>query len=351
MASGLAEDLVCPICLALFQEPHMLACGHNFCLACLQSVVPGGQEAGTCPECRGPFQMAELKRNRALGSLARKVRRWKADEEPLPGAPAGPWHFCEEHDEPLKLFCTEDEGPICVICRDLPQHRGHEFLPTKNAVLVSQGKLKAYLKHLEKHLKEVVEDEKDQQNEIAALKNCTEDLLGLISSGFKDLHQILHKKEQEIRLMVEKMNEENMEEMEASLTSLKEEGTSQTETIAKVKAALETTDHIAFLKGFKKLIEQVKEIHQGEIEDDEEDEEKPDDQAEEKSNNAECGEDQWEDADGEEDNEDYEPDESDHDDDDDRVIPVELALESFGESLDFELWKEQLESIKPKEII
>ncbi|KAL8213033.1 UNVERIFIED_CONTAM: hypothetical protein K2H54_060307 [Gekko kuhli] len=361
MASSLAEDLVCPICLALFQEPHMLGCGHNFCLACLRSAVPAGQEEATCPECRGPFQLRKLKRNRVLGNLAEKARRYRLDEEPLPpGRTAvGLWPLCEAHEEPLKLFCTQDEAPICVICRDLPQHRGHDFLPTKDAVQRAQGKLKAYLKPLEKFMKKNAEDEIDQQQEIAALKNCTKDLLGHISKEFEALHQILHKKEQDIKSVVEKMKAENMEEMEDFLTSLKEEASSHIETIAEIKAALEGTDYVAFLKGLKELMERVKKDHQGETEDDEEgedDEENDDEEAEGKSDKDGSGDEHCEGCDcedeGSEDegDEDYEPDETGRYGDDDRVVPVDLALENFGESLDFDTWKEMLEGIQPRQV-
>nr|XP_056701361.1 nuclear factor 7, brain-like [Euleptes europaea] len=359
MASSLAEDLVCPICLALFQEPHMLGCGHNFCLACLRGSLPAGQqEGGTCPECRSPFQPQEPKRNRALGNLAKKVRRWQGDGEPPGCSPAELGRFCEAHDEPLKLFCTQDQAPICVICRDLPRHRRHRFLPTRDAVQAAQGKLKAYLKHLEKHLKETAEDESDQLKEIEALKSCTDDLLGHISKEFEVLHQILRKKEEEIKLVIEKMKGENMEEMEDSLATLKVEVFSRTETVAKTKAALEETDQVAFLKGLKELMERVKEDLQGEVnyeeteeesEDHEETEEKSDDEAKEKSDKDESGEELIEDSDCEdEDDEDYEPDETERDFD--RVIPVEPALEDFGESLDFETWKEMLEGIKPRQV-
>ncbi|KAL8213034.1 UNVERIFIED_CONTAM: hypothetical protein K2H54_060312 [Gekko kuhli] len=317
MASSLAEDLVCPICLALFQEPHMLGCGHNFCLGCLRSAVPAGQEKGTCPECRGPFQLRKLKRNRVLGNLAEKARRYKLDEKPLPpGRTAvGLWPLCEAHEEPLKLFCTQDEAPICVICRDLPQHRGHDFLPTKDAVQRAQGKLKAYLKTLEEFMKKNAEDEIDQQQEIAALKNCTEDLLGHISKEFEALHQILHKKEQDIKSVVEKMKAENMEEMEDFLTFLKEEASSHIETIAEIKAALEATDHV-FLKGFMELVKKIKEDYQGNTDEDEnsEDEYREDEDSEDEDENGEDEYSEDEDEDSEDEDEDREDEDSEDED-------------------------------------
>ncbi|XP_015272823.1 PREDICTED: nuclear factor 7, brain-like [Gekko japonicus] len=332
MASSLAEDLVCPICLALFQEPLMLGCGHNFCRACLDRAIPiWWLLKGTCPECRTPFHSGEVKRNRALGNLAEKARRYKLDEEePLlpPGSSAGLWPSCEAHDEPLKLFCTQDEAPICVICRDLPQHRGHDFLPTKDAVQRAQGKLKAYLKPLEKFVKKNAEDEINQQKEIEALKNCTEDLLGHISKEFEALHQILHKKEQDIKLVVEKMKAENMEKMEDSLTSLKEEASSRIETIAEVKAALEATDHV-FLKGFKELVKKIKEHHQGSIDEDED-----------------WDDEDWEDEDSEDENS-NEEETSDADSCNTEVITVAVALKKFKDFLDFEACKKKFECIIP----
>ncbi|XP_062977743.1 nuclear factor 7, ovary-like [Elgaria multicarinata webbii] len=244
MASSLAEDLECAICLAIFQEPHTLSCGHNFCLSCLQGCVPEGRGEGTCPECRLPFELRQLACNRALASVASKVRRLKLDREPLPGTA----HYCADHDEPLKLFCRQDRVPICVICRDLPQHRGHEFLPTQNALEYAQGKLKPCLEALEEHLKNTVEDESYQKKEITALEGFTEDNLSYVSGEFMVLHQILNEKEQDIKKTVQEMKDKNWEKMKDALSSLKEEILSDTEIIAKIKAALEATDQVAFLK-------------------------------------------------------------------------------------------------------
>uniref|UniRef100_A0ACB8FLK6 Uncharacterized protein n=1 Tax=Sphaerodactylus townsendi TaxID=933632 RepID=A0ACB8FLK6_9SAUR len=103
-------------------------------------------------------------------------------------------------------------------------------------------------------------------------------------------------------------------------------------------------------------------------EEDEETEEESDDEAEEKSDNGaeeksddgaeekfdDGAEEMKSDEDGSgketgkesdcEDDEDYEPNETSHDFD--RVIPVELALENFGESLDFKIWETMLEGIE-----
>nr|XP_028575589.1 zinc finger protein RFP-like isoform X2 [Podarcis muralis] len=155
MASNLAEDLMCPICLSALQEPHLLGCGHSFCPSCINSCVPVGQGAGSCPECRRPFGLQELASN-----VPQKAHRLELDGEPLPAAARD---FCEEHEEPLELFCRQHRVPICVICRDLPRHRDHEFLPIKNAVKDAQMELKPYLKPLKERLKEAKEEKIHQK--------------------------------------------------------------------------------------------------------------------------------------------------------------------------------------------
>ncbi|XP_060126940.1 nuclear factor 7, brain-like isoform X1 [Zootoca vivipara] len=245
MASNLAEDLLCPICLSIFQEPHLLGCGHNYCLSCIKSLVPAGQGAGSCPECRRPFELQELAANRALGNVAQKVRRLKLDGEPLPAAARD---FCEEHEEPLALFCRQDRVLICVVCRDLPCHRGHKFLPIKNAVKYAQWKLKPILRNMENLRKATGDAEAFQLEEMSDMEYFTECTLSHISREFEALHQILREKEESFKKRVQEISERNLQDMQNNVAYLKDEVSSYAEMIASIKASLETTDHMAFLK-------------------------------------------------------------------------------------------------------
>ncbi|CAM2101424.1 unnamed protein product [Caretta caretta] len=161
----------------------MLECGHSFCAACLEPCVPKGQGRGLCPECRHPFALRRVALNRALCSLAEKARLLKLDEGAQAGG-GGSWYFCAEHEEPLKLFCSQDEGPVCVICRDLPQHRGHDFLPIKNAVQKYQ-----------EGLKRLVQSQCHQQENITELQSCSESLWDHISGEFEKMRQLLSLRE------------------------------------------------------------------------------------------------------------------------------------------------------------
>ncbi|KAL7986330.1 hypothetical protein Chor_011496 [Crotalus horridus] len=241
--SSFTEDLLCPICLSLFRDPRMLECGHSFCAPCLEPCIP----RKLCPECRRPFSLRHMTINRALCSLSEKARLLKLDEgAQLSGT--GSWYFCEEHEEPLKLFCSQDEAPICVICRDLPQHRGHDFLPIKNAVQTYQDQLKAFLEPLEEDLRRWKRSQCHQQENIIELKTCSESLSDHVSGEFVKMHQLLNDRELAIKQALENQREKNLAQMETKLKELDWKMASCSETLCRVQAGLECKDHISFLK-------------------------------------------------------------------------------------------------------
>lgn len=38
LASTLRDELTCPLCLSLFDDPRILSCGHTFCAKCIKDV-------------------------------------------------------------------------------------------------------------------------------------------------------------------------------------------------------------------------------------------------------------------------------------------------------------------------
>ncbi|CAM4657417.1 nuclear factor 7, brain [Caretta caretta] len=345
-ASSLAEDLLCPICLSLFRDPRMLECGHSFCAACLEPCVPKGQGRGLCPECRHPFALRRVATNWALCSLAEKARLLKLDEGAQPGGKGSGWSICLEHEEPLKLFCSQDEGPVCVICRDLPQHRGHDFLPIKNAVQKYQDKLKASLVPLKDNLNSVTEDQRRQQENIAELESYAQDLLGYITEEFEVLHQILQEKEQGMKETVGRLKEENREEMEERLKELDEEVTFRSETLSMARVGLDTSDHTAFLRGIKELMRRVQEDQSSQGEEEEEDGASDEGSSGDEDDSTDEDENVANGKEEEGDEDDANGEEEEEEDEDGDIVAVDPALEEFKESLDFEAWQKMLGTIQ-----
>ncbi|NWH68311.1 TRI41 ligase, partial [Geococcyx californianus] len=55
---------------------------------------------------------------------------------------------CTKHQEPLNVFCKDDEAFVCVICRESRAHRSHAMLPVHEAVQEYQGQIQAHLESL-----------------------------------------------------------------------------------------------------------------------------------------------------------------------------------------------------------
>ncbi|XP_029964015.1 tripartite motif-containing protein 35-like [Salarias fasciatus] len=131
MASCSEEDLSCPVCHDVFQDPVLLSCSHSFCAACLRG---WWTQTGTrqCPVCRvsSSFEPAG---NLVLKNLCEsfRQRRSAAPQQPL----------CGLHSDPLRLFCLDHQQPACLVCRDSEKHRGHAFRPLDEAARLLRAEL------------------------------------------------------------------------------------------------------------------------------------------------------------------------------------------------------------------
>ncbi|XP_035197041.1 E3 ubiquitin-protein ligase TRIM58-like [Oxyura jamaicensis] len=81
----LREEATCAVCLDFFRRPVMLlACGHNFCRACLARCTEKAAGAGSCPQCRLPFPPGSFFcPNRQLANVVAVVRELAAEEQEL----------------------------------------------------------------------------------------------------------------------------------------------------------------------------------------------------------------------------------------------------------------------------
>ncbi|XP_015270496.1 PREDICTED: uncharacterized protein LOC107113656 [Gekko japonicus] len=129
-----SEETTCSVCLDYFKEPVTIECGHNFCQACLTRCWAESVTGPSCPQCRKASQQQNFKPNWQLVNLVELVRKLQAGN----GAEAK-WGGCERHREPLKLFCFDDQAPICVVCDRSMEHRNHRVLPMEEALLEYKG--------------------------------------------------------------------------------------------------------------------------------------------------------------------------------------------------------------------
>uniref|UniRef100_A0A8C3HTH0 Zinc finger protein RFP n=1 Tax=Chrysemys picta bellii TaxID=8478 RepID=A0A8C3HTH0_CHRPI len=198
------DEVTCPICLEYFKDPVSLDCDHSFCRACITQCWGRFATDISCPQCREIFPQRSLRPNRQLRNIveaARELRLQTVKE---------PERLCEKHKEPLKLFCKEDEIPICLVCDRSKQHRDHTVIPAEEAAEEFKS-----LARRRQHEEDCEEDmDTDRKTETERQK---------IVSEFQQLRRFLEEQERLLLAQLEKLDEEIVKIQNKNITKLSEE--------------------------------------------------------------------------------------------------------------------------------
>ncbi|XP_032643740.1 E3 ubiquitin-protein ligase TRIM39-like [Chelonoidis abingdonii] len=184
-------ELTCSVCLDYFQDPVALDCGHNFCQACINVWWEGLKTDFRCPECRDTFSHRNFKRNRQLRNVveaSRTLRLESTNEPEVSGV-------CKKHGEVLKVFCQEDQSPICMICHLSRDHKDHTVVPIDEAAQGYKDQILSHLKTLKKNRKEVLTFRSNEEKKSQELLKKTETERQKIVSEFQQLRQFLETQE------------------------------------------------------------------------------------------------------------------------------------------------------------
>nr|XP_060615934.1 zinc finger protein RFP-like [Anolis sagrei ordinatus] len=178
---ALCTEITCPICLDYLSFPMTTACGHNYCKACLLEYWTESRGPFPCPQCREMILENTFRVNRHLARMVEHIK--DLQEKQKAKRKKGE---CEKHEEPFKLFCKDDEAPICVVCDRSIEHRHHTVVPVHEVSEEYKEKLKEYVNSL-----------KNDREEFSSLKETKERrmqsfLVWIVNEG---LHQLQTEKE------------------------------------------------------------------------------------------------------------------------------------------------------------
>ncbi|XP_071621127.1 E3 ubiquitin-protein ligase TRIM39-like [Heliangelus exortis] len=203
----LQEEAICPICLEYMNEPVTIDCGHNFCRGCIakhcQDKGPWADGPFSCPQCRASCHRSGLRPNRQLANIVESIRQLGLRSGAGAAEPGTP--LCALHDEPLKLFCEEDEEAICVVCRESLHHRSHTVYPIEEAAQVYKTKLQKSLEHLSREVEDVKKHESAERMKTQECKEVVKKKREKIVNEFGKLHRLLADEE---KLLLQKLEEE-----------------------------------------------------------------------------------------------------------------------------------------------
>lgn len=208
-SSVLEEELTCPVCLDLYRDPHLLPCGHNFCLPCLRRLKTRSAHGQLrCPECRQSHRnSATWQKNFKLANIADSFRR-RGQSDRSSHSQSGPSHSptevrcdycpasdvekdskavktclkcevsmcpkhvqphlelpafrehplveplndmrkrkCMEHDEMFRYYCVDERLFLCNACTIEGTHNGHSIKTLKNAMKDFKVRLNSLFLH------------------------------------------------------------------------------------------------------------------------------------------------------------------------------------------------------------
>ena len=157
-------------------------------------------------------------------------------------AVSGSEGVCSRHGEKRKLFCLEDEEPICLVCQTSRQHISHSCVPVDEAAQDHREALKSTLKPLEEKL-ELLREVKDTCVQMAAhIKTQAVNTERQIKEDFKKLHQFLEEEEEGRIAVLKEEEQQKSERMKEKIKGLNRERTSLSETIKGIEEELRADD-------------------------------------------------------------------------------------------------------------
>uniref|UniRef100_A0A8D0BHM9 RING-type E3 ubiquitin transferase n=1 Tax=Salvator merianae TaxID=96440 RepID=A0A8D0BHM9_SALMN len=187
LVKNCSEEATCSLCLEYFKDPVTVDCGHNFCQVCITQCLEKAKTS--CPQCRDTISQRNFRPNRQLANLVELIKKLQLEtqEEEKRGV-------CGKHQEPLKLFCKEDQMCVCLVCDKSKEHKSHNVLPLEEASEEYKGKVKKEIPSLVKMRKalEALHSEEEQKSKKSLTRLEEERQKGL--AAFVQLQTALEKK-------------------------------------------------------------------------------------------------------------------------------------------------------------
>ncbi|KAK3569411.1 hypothetical protein QTP86_027948 [Hemibagrus guttatus] len=251
MASKFSEeDFSCPVCCEIFKDPVLLRCSHSVCKVCLQQFwkAKGSRE---CPVCRRKSSLDTPPTNLVLKNLCETFLQERSQS-----SSSGSETVCSLHSEKLKLFCLDDQQPVCLVCRDSKKHNNHKFCPINEAVTDCKEELKTALKPLQEKLK-IFKDCKLNWSQTAEhIKIQAQHTERQIKEQFEKLHQFL-RDEEAVRIAALREEEEQKNQMmKEKIEKLSRDISSLSDTIRAIEEEMRVED-ILFLQNYKATVKRA----------------------------------------------------------------------------------------------
>ncbi|XP_078501870.1 E3 ubiquitin-protein ligase TRIM39-like [Lissotriton helveticus] len=203
------------MCLEYFIDPVSLECGHNFCLSCITRCREGLQ---TDFPCRGISPSKTLRPNRQMSSMVEIAKQLQ-----IPSATPEEGNLCREHEEKLKLFCEDDQEPICVVCSMSRDHKRHRVHPIGEAAQEYKEKFQSLRDCLKKELEDMIELHHKEEMKVTELEAKFKSQREQITYEFEKLQMFLEKEKSRHLSNLEEEEKKSLQSINESVSKLEEQ--------------------------------------------------------------------------------------------------------------------------------
>ncbi|XP_040281966.1 E3 ubiquitin-protein ligase TRIM13 [Bufo bufo] len=254
----LEEELTCPVCCSLYDDPRVLPCAHNFCKKCLDGVLDGNSRqiwrpVFKCPTCRKEISTMGVNSpqvNYLLKGIVEKYSKMKATPKTL---------VCKVHaGQPLNIFCSTDLKLICGFCATNGKHKEHIFSSIDEAYKQEKSSFDSLFRTLEEI------QGKDMTPRLETLETNKKNTLHLLTTNsdrvkdyFKKLQGLLEQKKNEILSDFETMRLEVLQAYDPEINKLNTIINEQKRACVIAKAFKDISDPMVFLQQIEEFREKV----------------------------------------------------------------------------------------------
>nr|XP_033805984.1 E3 ubiquitin-protein ligase TRIM13 [Geotrypetes seraphini]XP_033805985.1 E3 ubiquitin-protein ligase TRIM13 [Geotrypetes seraphini]XP_033805986.1 E3 ubiquitin-protein ligase TRIM13 [Geotrypetes seraphini]XP_033805987.1 E3 ubiquitin-protein ligase TRIM13 [Geotrypetes seraphini]XP_033805989.1 E3 ubiquitin-protein ligase TRIM13 [Geotrypetes seraphini]XP_033805990.1 E3 ubiquitin-protein ligase TRIM13 [Geotrypetes seraphini] len=261
MMELLEEDLTCPICCSLFDDPRVLPCSHNFCKKCLEGILEGNirsalwrQSNFKCPTCRKEtpaIGVGSLQVNYSLKGIVEKYNKFKV----LPKMPV-----CKVHSgQPLNIFCSTDLKLICGFCATQEDHANHDFCSIEDAYCLEKNTFESLFQSFETwHCGDLLSQlDTLESSKRRALQLLTKDS-DKVKEYFDTLEHTLEQKRNEILSDLESMKLAVMQAYDPEINKLNMVLHEQKQAFSLAEGFKDLSDPIIFLQQMQEFREKIR---------------------------------------------------------------------------------------------
>ncbi|KAM9322950.1 tripartite motif-containing protein 16-like [Pholidichthys leucotaenia] len=257
-----AERFSCSICLDLLKDPVMIACGHNYCMNCINKYWDDEEEEEThsCPQCQQTFRPRPvLGKNTMLAELVEELKKTGLLAAPGVHCYAGAEdvacdfctgrklkaiksclvcqvsycethlqphydvallkthklvepsknlqeNICSLHDEMMKILFHTDQQIICYLC-SMDHLKGHDTVSAAAERTEGQREVEGSQRNIHQRIQDREEDVKLLQQPVEAINRSADKTVEDSEKIFTELIHLIQKRSSDVKQQVRSQQE------------------------------------------------------------------------------------------------------------------------------------------------